>query len=560
MSLRLIYPIFFMTLLFCWQSLSLAEDGGIAKESGSVQADNESPVIDITGDSGIEAVQEAAVSPDAKFIPNQSATETLQEFTDSKNWGTGWDEQKKRFFLISSAAMNLEEPSSDPDFYAKREMLAKRAVLRAKSDIILYINTQMSASDRLTIPGTDINSQFGAANDAAEAKLRSQKLQLARLLREHDEAQADALEGATARDRVYALIDSAILKLDKQYSVDEIEKKKADRFARTKTKYLEAVKELDKIESAIEKSKGQVQSTQTSTIERLSSMPLIGATVLESTESWNPNDEKYEIAMLVCWSAKLELAARAALTGEAVVTGSSATDETMTVQQWLRSRELGQMVGPRQFVDSSGQRWFIGVTARPVSKNTSTDERNREKAKEFASQMSAFSLFADVDTQTRAKQMMSVVSTSNLNRSETQVIESLEQEMSQSFKNMKIQGLGMLANRIVTHPLTDQEIHVAAYGISPSSAKSAMKIERQASLAAIQVHKNQAFRRERSNALSTAVNAAKNDAASMQAGRNQGRAEAGTSKAPNKKTGEARTAPAKTKAGSTKVGDVKDDI
>ncbi len=546
-----------------WQASGIAQVAEVAAPETDAPQDESVSVVDLTGDSGLEAVQQAAAEPDAKVIPNQTATETLQDFADSKDWFTGWDEEKKRFFVISSAAMNIEEPSANPAFYALREVLAKRAVLRAKSEIILYIDTEMSAMDKLTLPGTDINSQYGAAYDAAQAKLRAQKLQLARLLREHDEAQADALEGATARDRVYALIDAAIKKLDSQYSADAIEKKKADRYARAKARYEEAVKELADIQEELEKVKGQVQSTQASEVERLASMPLMGASVLESTESWDPDDERYEVAMLVCWSVKLERAARAALTGEPVVNNSAGSDETMTVQQWLRSRELGQVIGPRQFVDSSGQRWFIGVTARPVSKNTATDERNKDLAKEFASQIGAFSLFADVDTQSRAKQLMRVLSTSDLNRSESQVIESLEQQMSQSFRNLKIQGLGMLTNRIATHPLTQQKIHVVAYGISPSSAKSAMELERQTSLAAIQVLKNQAFRKGRSEVLDAAVNAARNDVAATQAGRNKGKAEIDQATNPAKTPGTTKpgkTTPGATKAGSTKVGDVKEDI
>jgi len=299
-------------------------------------------------------------------------------------------------------------------------------------------------------------------------------------------------------------------------------------------------------------------------------MSLIGATVIEQTESWNKDDETYEVAVLVCWSAKLEQAARATLTGEPIIDDTHQGDELLSVRDWLLQQDLGQMVGPRQFLDANGQRWLLGVTARPVSKNSAINENNKELVSVFASQIAAFSLFADVDTQTTAKQVMKVLSTEDLDKSETRATESLEQQLTQKFDNLQIQGLQKILAKVVTHPLTGQKIYVAAYGISPESAQSAMKLERQATLAAIQVHKGQAFLKGRSEALRDATNSAKNDAASKNAGKAQGKSEVSTSKTGTSKaaTGGSDTTttkktaapPAKTKAGSTKTSDVKDDF
>ncbi|MCY2986738.1 MAG: hypothetical protein NTY19_02605 [Planctomycetota bacterium] len=524
------------------------------------------PVVDLRGDAGVDAVQQAQQEPPAKYVPNKTAEEQLQEFVQSKKWSVGWDEQKKRFFVVIAQAMNLDEPAADKDFYIKREMLAKRAVLRAKADIIQFILTKMSAADRLSVPGTDVNAQFGVAHNAAEAKLRSQKEKIAKLLKEHSEAEAAALAGATTRDRINSLLDAAIKRLDKEYSSAKVEAKKREQFAKAKARYAEATKELAEIEAQVQQFRGKVQSTQTSEVSRLASMPLIGATVIEQTESWNSDDEKYQVAVLVCWSAKLEQAARAVLTGEAIIEDAPKDGETLTVQAWLQQQELAQMVGPRQFLDASGQRWFVGITARPVSKNAATDENNRELAQIFAGQMAAFSLFADVDTQTTARQVMQVVSTANIDKSETKAMESLEQQLSQKFENLQIQGLGPLATKIVAHPLTGQKLYVVAYGMSPTSARAAMKLERQTALAAIQVHKSQAFMKGRSEAIEGAVNAAKNDSASTKAGRAKGQTEVDTAKTGKPKpggalkTGGKTEIPGKTKSGSTKTGDVKDDF
>ena len=315
-----------------------------------VAVDSEvTPVIDLRGDAGVDAVQQAEQEPGPKFVPNKTAEETLQEFLKSKKWGEGWDEQKKRYFAVSSVSMDLDEPAADKDFYLKREMLAKRAVLRAKAEIIQFINSEMSASDKLVIPGTDVNAQFGEAYNAAEASLRAQQAKVAKLLKEYDEAEAAALEGATTQDRINALLDAAIKKLDKEFSSDKVEAKKREQFAKTKTRYAEATKELADIEAKVKNFKGQVQSTQTSEVQRLASMPIIGAAVIQQAESWNKKDEQYQVAVLVCWSAKLEQAARATLTGETIVDDAPKGDELLSVRDWLLQQELKSRVYKRRF-------------------------------------------------------------------------------------------------------------------------------------------------------------------------------------------------------------------
>lgn len=119
---------------------------GAEKDTGGFEAeakdgDSVPFVVDVRGDAGVDAVQQAEADPSVKFLPNKTAEETLQAFFDSKKgWQLHWDDQKKRFFTIVSQSMNVDDPASDKDFYIKREMLAKRAVLRAKAEIIQYIH------------------------------------------------------------------------------------------------------------------------------------------------------------------------------------------------------------------------------------------------------------------------------------------------------------------------------------------------------------------------------------------------------------------------------------
>ena len=141
-------------------------------------------------------------------------------------------------------------------------------------------------------------------------------------------------------------------------------------------------------------------------------MPLLGGTVIQQTESWNKTDKQYQVAVLVCWSIGLEEAARAAMTGEPLLTGPQG-DKSDTVQEWIKKQDLGAMVGSRQYLDGKGQRHFLGITARPVSRNAAKDSENRDLAAESAQVMTVYSLFADVDTTVTAKQMATESTTSD---------------------------------------------------------------------------------------------------------------------------------------------------
>jgi hypothetical protein len=558
--------------------LTHAQEAGI--ENGEEQKlekeqATDAPVpVDLQNDPGAQLVMEAQEDSGIKPVEKQSAKDSLEEYLNSKSgWSTGWDEEKKRYLSIQAASFNTEDPVSDTDFCVKREMFVKRAILAAKAEIIFYINSTMSAREKLDVPGTDIHAQFSRDYDAAQSRLRSQQAVIAKLLAEYDEAEAEALEGATLDDRLKVLMDAAIKKLDPEYSTDQIEAKKKERFEKAKARYVEALAAIERIEAEVAKVKGQEVGSMTSEISRIASRPLIGATLVAQTESWNPEEETYEVGVLLCWSPKLEQAALASLTGEPVV-GAKPGKSGLTVQQWLKMQDLSQMVGPRQFIDKDGQRWFLGISTRPTLKNSVADERNQILAEEFAAQMAAFSLYSDVDASSKATQVMKQYSTEDLNKSETKVAESLERAISQSFENLQISGMTVMSGKTgtVTHPLTGQKMHVRIQALSPSSARSAMDTERRTILAGIKLNKSQSFGKARTEELNAALKNSKNDSKAADAGRNQGKKELAEAMAekdkpdsqPGKKeTAEKNDPQRKTKAGATKVkeqgGDPLDD-
>ena len=136
-------------------------------------------------------------------------------------------------------------------------------------------------------------------------------------------------------------------------------------------------------------------------------MPLFGASVMLQTESWD-KDGTYQVSVMLVWSNVLERAARAIVTGENYKIKPNAKNST--VHEWLSKQDLASMVGPRQFVDNKGNRWFLGIAAQPQGRKLHPRVRhtNQQTARLWASQDALFSVFADVKVQEVAEEMMNV--------------------------------------------------------------------------------------------------------------------------------------------------------
>ena len=82
--------------------------------------------------------------------------------------------------------------------------------------------------------------RFAETCELEENKLLAQKQAVAELLKDYDGVKAAALEKEKLGDRLYALLDAAIKKLDATYSANNIENKKLDRLREAKSRYHEA--------------------------------------------------------------------------------------------------------------------------------------------------------------------------------------------------------------------------------------------------------------------------------------------------------------------------------
>lgn len=519
-------------------------------------------------DAGVALVTEAqeAEAPVEKKFKN--AKKVLDDIAAEKGWSEGWDEEKGRIIVVSDADFKSADPKNDKDFLAKREMAAKRAVLSAKVAIIEMINSEMSASEMLDMPGTDVNKQLSAEVDKVNAALTAQQQLVADLLAKTDAAEAAVLRGTTFGQRLDDALAAAIKKLDAEYDSEKHDKAAKERFAKLKAEYEAASKDFAALVEKADKLKGELQAKQESAISVMAKMPLFGSTVILQTESWNDQSGVYQVAVMVTWSKTLERAARAIALGENLKTKPG----KMSVNKWLRKQNLATMVGPRQYIDDKGNRWFLGVTARPYSENMQSVKRRKMKGltEMFARQMATFCVFADVESNKQAVQAMET--RGNEEESVDNVAESYAEKLSQGFAKKTIRGMQKLASDEVTHPITGEEMYVAVYGLNASAASAALEAEKINFATKIQSNRYQSVERGRRLANEAAVKASENRPEDVQAGANaQAEALQGElkSRKPAEKKGRAylnpnqgKAAPTKSKkntsgafAGDTDVGD-----
>lgn len=502
-----------------WTTFAQENQAAEPQKAEPQAAQNEAMPPQNVSDGGVEAVREAqegAPAPAEKF---QEALKILKKLAKEKKWKEGYDEKKKRIIVIEAADFKTADPATDSTFFIKREMAAKKAVLSAKVGIIQSINQDMSAIDLVNMPGTDVNKKLGEERERLNNQLARQKEVIAEMLAKVNKAEADVLRGTTFGDRLNDLMAAAIKKLDKQYDSSARDKKAKAEYDAAKAGFETAQRKYAELKEKAEAMQESVRERQESAVASMAKMPLYGATVIMQTESWNKQTGKYQVAVILSWSYALERAARAIVTGEEFKI--KASPNAKTVQDWLESQNPAVMVGPRQYIDKYGNRWFLGVTARPYDDELSSSARRRNKgvSEMFAQQMAAFCLWADVESYKMAQQAMESRGNDKVQRDVA--AESYAEKLTQSFKNKKIRGMQRLFSDEMKHPITGNTIYVAVYGINSTAAKAALAIEKINYATKVMDNRHQTVERGRDAANRAAVKASENRPEDFQKGYNQ---------------------------------------
>ncbi|NJB68499.1 hypothetical protein GGQ74_002172 [Desulfobaculum xiamenense] len=426
---------------------------------------------DATQSTELQVTQKITEAQAPEVVPQKSIRDMVDEYLERSGVYEGWNEDKQVYVSIGEAAFDSEDPSYDDTFITKRSLKSMEAVLDGKSRIIEFIRTEMSVMDEASTPGTDLNALFKEELDKLERKMEAQRARVAKLLAEVDASEANVLQGITFGDRFKALMDAAIKKLDGKYSSQQIADEKKKRYEEVKARYAEAQNDYQRIESELKTRKGAKQETLSSKVETMSSMPLLGATTCAQFEAWDETEQRYRIAIITLWSKKMESVVRSFLKGEP----TPVPPGKCTLSQWVKGNNWATSTGGRRFRDNQGQVHFIGIGAAAVGGSASSEKRGRGIAEQIAKKEVATAIFADVSSHKVAEQMMETYSGTEHDTSAA--AESYASTLKQSIEGRHINGIQRIYGNVLKHPLSGQNIYVAIYAASGSSARDALFME-----------------------------------------------------------------------------------
>lgn len=425
---------------------------------------------------GVDAIAKAATEPYVQPPQTEtvSAEAKLNEYLTSKNWGAGWDARKKRMFVVQSEFFNVDDPAYDDEFVTKRSVYATMANMGGKAQMAEFMRTEMTAVDQLNAPGTDVFDKLNKEFVKQQRKFEKQKQLVMKMMGQLDTAEAAKLAGVTWDDRGKALIDAIIKKLDESFDAGDIAADKLKKYQQAKKRYTEAAAELVRLEKAAQAIKGKVKQETVSAVETLARAPIFGATILAQAESYDAEEQLYEVAVLMVWSHKLEASARALMTAEPV---NLKAKEGVTVNQWIAKQDLATLVGSRQLIDENGERWFIGAYSTPYGKSASARRKAKGIADLMARKEAVMAVYADLETHKQAQIATQTRNAGLGDNDRIAVADSFAETTRQAVENRQINGLSRVMGKVVNHPISGQPIYVVAYAISGNSAKQALAME-----------------------------------------------------------------------------------
>lgn len=465
----------------------------VARASNEAASDHGNKAI-VTAQSSAVEVSEAQ-----DFI---SAENQLTDYVMKKFGREGWDSSKQRIFAIHAEQWNTDDPSFDPEFASKRALYATMSSMGARAKIAEFMRTEMSAKDLLSSPPSDVFAELKRDYEEAERNFERQKRKVAKLLEQYNEHEARQVAGAGWSERGKSLLDGMIKKLDETYDVSQLDDKIHQKFIHTKAEYEAATSNLILIEKKAANLKNSVSSSMSSSVNTIASGAIIGATVIATTESWDKENEEYQVASLVVWSPKLKASAEAMMTGQVEQLKPKVG---RTLSAWLQKQNFGTLIGPRQLIDEHGNRWFIGAYAEEYSGSSARKRAAKGRAEIYAKKEAAMAIFADLETRKNA--MVAVQTRSiDLHSGRTEIAKSFGEMTSQSMEKINLSGGSTIMRREVTHPLTGTKMYSVIFAVSANAAKDAMKMEKGNYAAAIEIGKYQNKRSGEKEGLEKALN------------------------------------------------------
>lgn len=451
---------------------------GMGLAAGSIAFAQDNALMQIpaqvVSDGGVEAIREAQEAPAPVAKKNLSPLKELQSIARERKWRTGWDSDRNRFITIVSDTVDTDNPATDDKFFEKREAAARRAYLKGKARIIEFFRQEMSASDSLYTPGTDIRAKFEQEMREYEAKMVVEKDKLAKMLEQYNRAEAEQLRGTTISDRLEDLMVAVIKKLDETYNAGAKDEKLKAQLEEAKKNLEEQKAIFEKLQKEAETYKNSLVREQVSEVTTMASMPLYGATVLMQLEGY---DQKYQVAMIVVWSAALERAARALVTGEKFELAPK--PDATSLDDWLDKQDFSSMVGPRTFLDEKGVRHFLGICAAKCTDDMDSVEQDHAKGwtEDMAKSATMFSVMGDVESYKSAKLMVNTYRNAMTGEAQEKAMKSVEVKIRQELDKKSTSGMFGVYESNTEHAIANCDIYVSVQNLDLRSAQDAQKWE-----------------------------------------------------------------------------------
>ena len=306
---------------------------------------------------------------------------------------------KRRPGVLVEVGSSEVNGSSVKEILEARELMFAAAVLDAKVKIAEAHNAKLQAKDS---QGLSVKGKPQESID--EEEKRSLAKQRQSVLSEYKSLMEDigdvegrrklnklnVAEGPGFLDRMTALLDGTIKRVDPSYNPEQLEQKQSKRLSQTEKQYIEMLSELKNNVGNLKRK----EASLTSRIDEIDSAPrrnvrrdvsidtehaLIGATVLNSAEGFVSGQNTYEVAVAVAWSENLQRRALNALVGDALPEHENSN--SMSIDGYLDTLDVEGMAGGRMVIVEDGTPWFVGFGMSLASENSIENDLARDEAR-----------------------------------------------------------------------------------------------------------------------------------------------------------------------------------
>jgi len=422
----------------------------------------------VSKDEGEKIVEEVQKTVPAETSP-RNANDAMVKWVQDNGYAEGFNDERGYFLQIGVARDNSLDPL-DEDFMTKREVLYREAQLRAKVEISGLVDREISGRNWKNGLSADDVKAFEAKYAREINEMNEMKRKVSKLMLAMDAAETDCLKGVTATDRLNALVDKVIKRLDRSYDAGKIVAEKKARYEAIKAAYEDAKAAADELEQ--KKIDMFPSQTVNANVDSTVRIKLHGAIPLHQIESFVDNE--FQIAVAMIWSPKLEDRAAKMLARGEIAKGKPTEDRTLSEYLAANKKALSAMVGARQYIDKNGKLYFIGISAQELPKDAVEKDEAITFANQMAMQAVIMSLFVEGKGVTEAQATLA----KRKGRS-GDVMKSLAEDMEEKTpKDLSVGGLGKVYSLETTYPITGKPIYISVAAVDSTLAARSAAIKR----------------------------------------------------------------------------------